>query len=85
MTVDLPVRLGASLADARRITLEAAANVPQGDDLAIYVQIGDITERTAWLHIVAYARSRPTSRRSRARSAKRRLAALASAELLPAA
>ena len=55
VTVELPVRLGASLDDARRITLEAASNAPQGDELAIYVQIGTITEKTAWLHIVAYA------------------------------
>ena len=55
VTVDVPVRLGTSLAEARRITMEAAAKVPQGDELAIYVQVGNLTERTAWLHVVAYA------------------------------
>ena len=55
VTVDVPVRLGSSLTDARQIAMDAAAKVEQGDDLAIYVQVGDISEKTAWLHVVAYA------------------------------
>jgi small-conductance mechanosensitive channel len=85
VTVDLPVRLGASLADARRITLEAASNVPQGDGLAIYVQIGDITEKTAWLHIVAYAPFTADVSQVASEIREETVAALASADLLPAA
>jgi small-conductance mechanosensitive channel len=85
VTVDLPVRLGASLGDARRITMEAAAAVPQGDELAIYVQVGEITERTAWLHIVAYAPFTADVSQVASEIREETVAALASADLLPAA
>jgi small-conductance mechanosensitive channel len=84
VTVDVPVRLGASLADARRLAMEAAASVPQGDELAIYVQVGEITERTAWLHIVAYAPFNADVSQVGSEIREQTVAALASAELLPA-
>jgi small-conductance mechanosensitive channel len=84
VTVDLPVRLGSSLAEARRITMEAAAKVPQGKDLAIYVQIGDISERTAWLHVVAYAPFGADVSQVASEIREQTVSALASAELLPA-
>ncbi|HUG65823.1 MAG TPA: mechanosensitive ion channel domain-containing protein [Gaiellaceae bacterium] len=84
VTVDVPVRLGSSLGEARRITMEAAAKVPQGDELAIYVQIGDVTERTAWLHIVAYAPFGADVSHVASEIREQTIVALASAELLPA-
>lgn len=55
ITVQLPVRLGASLDDARRAVMDAVADSPHGEELAIYVQVGELTEKTAWLNVVAYA------------------------------
>jgi hypothetical protein len=84
VTVDVPVRLGTSLSEARRITMEAASNVPQGEDLAIYVQIGDVTEQTAWLHVVAYAPFGADVSQVASEIREHTVGALASAELLPA-
>jgi small-conductance mechanosensitive channel len=84
VTVDLPVRLGTSLGDARRITLEAAARTPQGEDLAIYVQIGDLTEKIAWLHVVAYAPFTADVSQVASEIREEAVAALATADLLPA-
>ena len=84
VTVDLPVRLGASLGDARRITQEAASQVPQGEELAIYVQIGEVTENTAWLHVVAYAPFGADVSHLASEIREQTVAALASADLLPA-
>ena len=84
VTVDLPVRLGASLGDARRITQEAASQVPQGEELAIYVQIGEVTEKSAWLHVVAYAPFGADVTHVASEIREQTVAALASADLLPA-
>jgi small-conductance mechanosensitive channel len=84
VTVDLPVRLGSSLAEARRIAMEAAANVPQGHELAIYVQVGELSESTAWLHVVAYAPFSADVSQVASAIREEAVAALASAELLPA-
>jgi small-conductance mechanosensitive channel len=84
VTVDVPVRLGASLAEARRLTMEAASSVPQGEDLAIYVQVGEITEHTAWLHVVAYAPFNADVSQVGSEIREQTVAALASADLLPA-
>ena len=83
VTVDLPVRLGASLGDARRVAQEAASTVPQGDELAIYVQIGEVTETTAWLHVVAYAPFGADVSHVASEIREQTVAALASADLLP--
>ena len=85
VTVDIPVRLGTSLAEARRITMEAAAQVPQGDELAIYVQVGNLTERTAWLHVVAYAPFGADISHVASEIREQTVSALAEAELLPIA
>ena len=85
VTVDVPVRLGASLGEARRITQEAAAQVPQGEELAIYVQVGEITERTAWLHVVAYAPFGADVSHVASEIREQTIAALDRAELLPTA
>ena len=85
VTVDVPVRLGAPLADARRITMEAASKIPQGDELAIYVQVGDISEKTTWLHVVAYAPFSADVSQVASEIREQAVSALADAELLPAA
>ena len=84
VTVDVPVRLGASLAEACRLTMEAASSVPQGEELAIYVQVGEITEHTAWLHVVAYAPFNADVSQVGSEIREQTVAALASADLLPA-
>jgi small-conductance mechanosensitive channel len=84
VTVDVPVRLGTSLGDARRLTMEAAAKVPQGDELAIYVQVGEISEKTAWLHVVAYAPFGADVSQVASEIREQTVSALASADLLPA-
>lgn len=83
VTVELPVRLGTSLGEARRITMEAASRVPQGDDLAIYVQIGEVTEKIAWLHVVAYAPFTADVSQVASEIREEAIAALATADLLP--
>ena len=84
VTVDVPVRLGPSLGEARQITMEAASTVPQGDELAIYVQIGDISEKTAWLHVVAYAPFSADVPQVASEIREKTVSALATANLLPA-
>lgn len=84
VTVELPVRLGVSLADARNVVLEAAARVPQGEDLAIYIQVGQLTEKTAWLHVVAYAPFGADVSQVASEIRENAVAALGEAELLPA-
>lgn len=83
VTVDVPVKLGASLGEARQITMDAASNVPQGDELAIYVQVGEVTERSAWLHVVAYAPFGADVSQVASEIREQTVAALASADLLP--
>jgi small-conductance mechanosensitive channel len=84
ITVDLPVRLGSSLAEARRIAMDAASRVPQGDELAIYVQVGEVSERTAWLHVVAYAPFSADVSHVASEIREQTVSALADADLLPA-
>ena len=50
VTVELPVRLGAPLDEARRVTDRGASqSVPGGETLDVDVQVGKVTESTAWL------------------------------------
>ena len=80
----LPVRLGAPRAQARHIAIEAAGNVPHGEELSVYVQVGDVTEKTAWLHVVAYAPFGADVSQIASEIRERALSALGEAELLPA-
>ncbi len=84
VTVDVPVKLGASLGEARQIAMEAASKVPQGEELAIYVQIGEVTDKTAWLHVVAYAPFGADVSQVASEIREQTVGALASAKLLPA-
>ena len=84
VTVELPVRLGASLTDARRTVMEAATRVPEGENLAIYVQVGELSEKTAWLNVVAYAPFGADVSQVASEIREQAVSALAEAELLPA-
>jgi small-conductance mechanosensitive channel len=84
VTVDLPVRLGASLPEARRITMEAASKVSEGDELAISVQVGGVSEKTAWLHVVAFAPFGADVSHVASEIREQTVSALAAADLLPA-
>ncbi len=83
VTVELPVRLGAPLDDARRLAMEAAAKVPQGESLAVYVQVGQVSEKTAWLNVVAYAPFGADVSQVASEIREQALSALGEAELLP--
>ena len=83
VTVELPVRLGASLTDARRTVMAAATRVPEGDNLAIYVQVGQLSEKTAWLNVVAYAPFGADVSQVASEIREQAVSALAEAELLP--
>ena len=80
----MPVRLGASVEDARAIVLEAANGVAGAGGLDIRVSVGEITDKAVWLTTTALAPldADVTSIASEIR--ERALAALGSAGLLPA-
>ena len=83
ISIRLPVALGAPLADARRLALEAArAESTPGSTLR--AQISEVTEKTVWVEIVGFAS--PTANVAEVSTAirERALAALADAKLLPA-
>ncbi len=84
VTVELPVRIGAPLDEARRVVMEAATGAPQGEGLTIYVQIGSLTEKTAWLNVVAYAPFGADVSQVASELRERAVFALGAAELLPA-
>jgi small-conductance mechanosensitive channel len=84
VTVELPVRLSASLEEARRVVMEAAAGSPQGESLAIYVQVGSVTEKTAWLNIMAFEPFGADVSQVASELRERAVSALGAAELLPA-
>ena len=83
VTVELPVRITARLEDARRVVMEAAADAPQGESLAIYVQVGTLTEKTAWLNVVAYAPFGADVSQVASEIREKAVSALGAAELLP--
>jgi small-conductance mechanosensitive channel len=83
VTVELPVRITARLDDARRVVMEAAADAPQGESLAIYVQVGTLTEKTAWLNVVAYAPFGADVSQVASEIREKAVSALGAAELLP--
>jgi small-conductance mechanosensitive channel len=85
VTVELPVRITAPLDEARRITVEAVASVPGGEALDVDVQVGNVTESTAWLTVVALAPSSSDVSRIASDVRERALAALGDAGLLPGA
>jgi small-conductance mechanosensitive channel len=83
VTVSLPVRLGIPLAEARRVASEAAAGAPHGEQLDLDVQVGEVTERIAWLNVVAFAPFGADISRLASDIREHALGALADAEFLP--
>jgi small-conductance mechanosensitive channel len=85
VSVQLPVRIDAHLGEARRLTVEAASRTPQGADLDLDVQVGELSERTAWLNVVAYAPFGADVSTVASEIREHALAALGEAGLLPGA
>ena len=84
VTVQLPVRLGVPLDEARRLTADAAAKAAGGDVLEVDVQVGEVAERTVWLSVVAYAPFAADVSRVASDIREDAVTALAEAGLLPA-
>jgi small-conductance mechanosensitive channel len=82
LTLQVPIAIGASLAEARRVTAEAASKVEGAESVSVHV--GDVAEKTVWLNVVGFAP--PGSDVARIASELREgvLSALADAGLLPA-
>ena len=83
VTVQLPVRLDAPLSEARRVASEAALRVPQSADLDLDVRVGEISDRTAWLSVAAYAPFGADSSHVASEIREHALAALGDAGFLP--
>ena len=83
VTVQLPVRLGVPLDEARRVTADAAAKAAGGDVLEVDVQVGEVAERTVWLSVVAYAPFAADVSRVASDIREGAVTALAEAGLLP--
>jgi small-conductance mechanosensitive channel len=83
VTVEVPVRLGAPLNTARDVIMQAAAQSPHGEELALYVQVGQLSEKTAWLNVVAYAPFGTDVSQVASEIREGAVAALGDAELLP--
>ncbi|MFO7572824.1 MAG: mechanosensitive ion channel [Gaiellaceae bacterium] len=84
VSVAVPVRMGASLVDARRIVESALERLPGSHELTLEVNVGNVAERAVWLDISGF--SPPGSNVAAVTSAIREhsLAALSDEDLLPA-
>ncbi|GIU95682.1 MAG: hypothetical protein KatS3mg012_2139 [Gaiellaceae bacterium] len=84
VSASVPVRLGASLTEARRLVENALDRLPNADALTLSVRVGEVAERVVWLDVSGFAP--PDSDVAEVASAIREhcLAALSDAELLPA-
>lgn len=84
ISVQVPVRLGAPLAEARRVAAEAIDETAVSERLTLDVRIGEATEKLVWLDVVGFAPPGANVPELAAEVRERTLAALADAELLPA-
>ena len=84
VSVQVPVRLGAPLAEARRVAAEAIGETARTERLSLDVRIGEATEKLVWLDLVGFAPPGANVPELVAEVRERALAALADAELLPA-
>ena len=82
LTVQVPVGIGASLAEARRVTEEAASQVRGAESVS--VQVGDVAEKTVWLNVVGFAPPGSNVAQIAGELRERVLAALGEAGLLSA-
>ena len=85
VAVQVPVRLGASLTDARRVVEDAVADVAEAGRLALDVQLGEVTDKVVWLDVAGFAPPGSDVPRVATELRERVLTALGEAELLPAA
>lgn len=83
VNVQLPVRLDAPLAEARRLTAASIEDVQGSNLLTLEVQVGALTEKTAWLNVVAYAPPGTNVPQTASEIRERALVALGEAQLLP--
>jgi small-conductance mechanosensitive channel len=83
ISVRLPVALGASLADARRIALAAAVEPEAGDRMKLGAQIAEVTEKTVWLELGGFAPPHTDLAELSTGIRERALTALGEAKLLP--
>jgi small-conductance mechanosensitive channel len=84
VTVRLPIGINSSLADARRIALDAARGAEGADKLTIDVNVAEVAEKTVWLEVVGFAPPNADVARIASGIRERTLAALGESELLPA-
>jgi small-conductance mechanosensitive channel len=84
VAVQLPVRIDAALADARRLATAAVEGVEGADAFTLEVRVGTLTEKTAWLDVRAYAPPGTNVPQTASEIRERALAALGEAQLLPA-
>jgi small-conductance mechanosensitive channel len=85
VTVQVPVRLGASLPDARRIAGEAISRLRHAEALALDVQVADVGEKIVWLNVSGFAPPGADVQSIAGDVREHVLGALAEAGLLPAA
>lgn len=85
VTVEVPVGIRASLADARHLVLDAASQADEAQGLTLSVRVGNVGEKVVWLSIVAYAPPGSDVGLIASSLREKTLAALGEAELLPAA
>jgi len=83
VSVQLPVRLDASLDEARRLAVDAIGSVEESELLTYDVLVGALTEKTAWLNVVAYAPPGTNVPRTASEIRERALGSLAGAGYLP--
>jgi len=85
VTATLPVRLGAPLEQARQTVLEAVSGMSDAADLDVRVTVGDVGEKVVWLTATTHAPLDADVGAIASEVRERSLAALAAADLLPAA
>jgi small-conductance mechanosensitive channel len=83
ISIRLPVALGASLTDARRIALAAAAESEAADRLKLSAQIAEVTDKTVWLELGGFAPPHADLAELSTGIRERALTALGEAKLLP--
>jgi small-conductance mechanosensitive channel len=84
VSIRLPVAIDASIADARRIALEAAQEANGAERLTLDVQIAEITDKTVWLEVGGFAPLNANLVELATGIREDALAALGEAKLLPA-
>lgn len=84
VSVRLPVRLGAPVADAREVVAKAISQVTDAGQLTLSVQVGDVAEKTVWLEVAGFAPAGSDVRTVATELREHALGALAEADLLPA-